>query len=82
MTDVAQPDAPSASDVLYRQRHSAAHLLAEAVLEEFPTARIGIGPPIDTGFYYDFELPRGLTPEDLERLQARVKDLIRAGGTF
>jgi len=82
MTDVAQPNAPSDEDSLYRQRHSAAHLLAEAVLEEFPTARIGIGPPIDDGFYYDFELPRSLGPEDLTRLESRVKELMRAGGTF
>src|SRR5688572_30669116 len=43
---------------LDRMRHSAAHIMAEAVTEMFPDARIGIGPPIDTGFYYDFDLPR------------------------
>lgn len=74
----AQPDAEG----LHRQRHSAAHLLAEAVLEQFPDARIGIGPPIDNGFYYDFELPRSLTPEDLESLEKRVRELVAAGGTF
>jgi threonyl-tRNA synthetase len=69
-------------DALHRQRHSAAHLLAEAVLEEFPDARIGIGPPIANGFYYDFELPRSLTPEDLDKLEGRVKELVAAGGGF
>jgi len=69
-------------DALHRQRHSAAHLLAEAVLEEFPGARIGIGPPIANGFYYDFDLPRSLTPEDLDKLDGRVKELIAAGGGF
>src|SRR5439155_11860989 len=50
---------------LERMRHSAAHIMAEAVCEMFPDASLGIGPPIDTGFYYDFELPRTLTLEDL-----------------
>src|SRR4051794_6612945 len=51
-------------DRLYRMRHSAAHIMAEAVLEMFPEARFAIGPPIDNGFYYDFELSRPLTPDD------------------
>jgi len=67
---------PSAGERLHRLRHSAAHIMAEAVLEMFPEAKIGIGPPIDTGFYYDFTLPRALTPEDLpvieEKMRARV----------
>ena len=50
---------------LARMRHSAAHLMAEAVLEIFPDAKLGIGPAIEHGFYYDFDLPRPLTPEDL-----------------
>ena len=62
---------------LERLRHSAAHIMAEAVVEMFPDAKIGIGPPIDTGFYYDFELPRTLTTEDLpeieEKMVARIK---------
>ena len=58
---------------LFRQRHSAAHVLAEAVLEMFPDAKYAIGPPIDTGFYYDFELPRPLTPDDLPKLEARMR---------
>ncbi|MFQ5473405.1 MAG: threonine--tRNA ligase, partial [Dehalococcoidia bacterium] len=62
---------------LERLRHSAAHIMAEAVVEMFPEAKIGIGPPIDTGFYYDFELPRTLTTEDLptieEKMAARIK---------
>lgn len=80
----ASPDSAvdSADDALFRQRHSAAHLLAEAVLEQFPTARIGIGPPVADGFYYDFELPKSLGPEDLEALEERVKELIKAGGEF
>ena len=74
MTDKLQEITPE--ERLHRLRHSAAHIMAEAVLEMFPDAKIGIGPPIDTGFYYDFTLPRALTPEDLpvieEKMRARV----------
>jgi threonyl-tRNA synthetase len=66
----------SKEERLERMRHSAAHIMAEAVTEIFPTARLGIGPPIDNGFYYDFELPRALTLDDLpdiaERMQKRI----------
>jgi threonyl-tRNA synthetase len=57
---------------LARMRHSAAHLMAEAVLEMFPDAKFGIGPAIADGFYYDFDLPRSLTPEDLEEIERRM----------
>ncbi len=50
---------------LYRIRHSAAHVMAQAVLEMFPEAKYTIGPPVEDGFYYDFELPRSLSPDDL-----------------
>ncbi len=70
-------EAMSRDERLERLRHSAAHIMAEAVLEMFPDAKIGIGPPIDTGFYYDFGLPRALTPDDLpvieEKMRRRVK---------
>jgi threonyl-tRNA synthetase len=63
--------------VLYRIRHSAAHVMAQAVMEMFPgEAKIAIGPPIAEGFYYDFELPRSLTPEDLEVLEKRMREII------
>ncbi|HEV2074530.1 MAG TPA: threonine--tRNA ligase, partial [Thermomicrobiales bacterium] len=58
---------------LARMRHSAAHLMAEAVQEIFPDARFGIGPAIDNGFYYDFDLPRPLTPEDLKEIEKLMK---------
>lgn len=57
---------------LARMRHSAAHLMAEAVQEIFPEAKFGIGPAIDNGFYYDFELPRPLTPDDLKEIEKRM----------
>jgi len=68
---------------LYRIRHSAAHVMAQAVMEMFPgEARIAIGPPIENGFYYDFELPRSLTPEDLEAIENRMREIIKANQPF
>jgi threonyl-tRNA synthetase len=64
------------AEQLRRQRHSAAHVLAEAVLELFPDAKYAIGPPIENGFYYDFDLPRTLTPDDLVTLEARMRETI------
>jgi threonyl-tRNA synthetase len=68
---------------LYRIRHSTAHVMAQAVTEMFPgKAQITIGPPIEDGFYYDFDLPRPLTPEDLEVLEKRMKEIIRGDHPF
>ncbi len=62
---------------LYRIRHSAAHVMAQAVMEMFPgEAKIAIGPPIADGFYYDFDLPRPLTPEDLKGIEKRMRQII------
>jgi len=69
-------------DYLYRLRHSAAHVMAQAVLEKFPEGKIAIGPPIENGFYYDFDLPRPLTPEDLDEIQARMREIIAEGHDF
>ena len=57
---------------LATMRHSAAHVMAEAVMEMFPEAKLAIGPPVEDGFYYDFDLPRALTPEDLEEIENRM----------
>ncbi len=67
---------------LYRIRHSAAHIMAQAVLERFPDAQIAIGPAIEDGFYYDFDLPRPLTPEDLAAIEQRMRAIIREGHPF
>jgi threonyl-tRNA synthetase len=67
---------------LARMRHSAAHVLAEAMVELFPDAELGIGPPIDTGFYYDFRLPRSLTPEDLVWLEDRMRKSVKGKHRF
>jgi threonyl-tRNA synthetase len=63
-------------------RHSAAHVMAEAVTEMFPDAKLGIGPAIADGFYYDFKLPRALTPADLEKIEARMADSVKADHSF
>src|ERR1035438_6068368 len=62
-------------EALVVYRHSTAHLLAAAVLELFPETKLGIGPPIDTGFYYDFQRDAAFTPEDLEKLEARMWEI-------
>src|SRR6266508_5320658 len=67
---------------LERMRHSAAHIMAEAVTEMFPAARLGIGPPIDTGFYYDFDLPRALTTEDLPVIEQKMRERIQSDVPF
>jgi threonyl-tRNA synthetase len=67
---------------LYRIRHSTAHVMAQAVLEKFPEAKIAIGPPIEDGFYYDFDLPRPLTDEDLAEIEARMRQIIGEGHEF
>lgn len=79
------PDRKTKSDVdeaLDMMRHSTAHVMAEAVQSMFPEARFGIGPTIEDGFYYDFDLPRTLTPEDLPVIEARMKDIVAADEVF
>jgi len=67
---------------LERLRHSAAHIMAEAVTEMFPDAKLGIGPPIDTGFYYDFGLPRALSTEDLPVIEETMRNRIQSDVPF
>ncbi len=62
---------------LHNLRHSLAHILASAVLEMFPKAQLGVGPVIENGFYYDFLLPRSLTPQDLSKLEKRMRALVQ-----
>ena len=69
-------------DEIGAMRHSAAHVLAEAVLDLFPGTRLGIGPAIADGFYYDFDLARPLTPDDLESIEARMRESIAADHAF
>ena len=72
----------SGADALYVLRHSSAHVLATAVRQIFPEAGIGFGPPIDDGFYYDFEVPKPFTPEDLERIEQRMHEVVKADYPF
>jgi len=67
---------------LEKLRHSTAHVMAQAVLSMFPEAKLGIGPPIEDGFYYDFDLPRSLTPDDLEQIEARMREIIEGKHSF
>ncbi len=69
-------------DPYYRLRHSAAHVMAQAVLELFPGGKIAIGPPIEDRFYYDFDLPRPLTPADLQEIEDRMRRIIKANHSF
>jgi len=70
------------ADRLYRMRHSAAHVMAEAVLEMMPEAKFAIGPPIENGFYYDFLLPRALTPDDLPEIERRMRERMASDVPF
>ena len=65
-----------------RMRHSAAHVLAEAMVELMPEAELGIGPPIESGFYYDFRLPRALTNDDLKTLEERMRRSVKGRHRF
>src|SRR5512136_2084232 len=69
-------------DILHRIRHSASHVMAQAVLELFPGGKIAIGPAIEDGFYYDFDLPRALLPEDLDTIESRMREIIREDYAF
>ena len=72
----------SEDEKLELMRHSASHVMAEAVQSIFPDAKFGIGPAIKDGFYYDFDLPRSLTPDDLPLIEAKMRDIIAADEPF
>jgi threonyl-tRNA synthetase len=80
--DVVEPVAIDSSDGLVVLRHSAAHVLAQAVQELDPKARLGIGPPIKDGFYYDFDVETPFTPEDLKALEKVMQRIVKEGQTF
>src|SRR5438105_4533765 len=70
---------PKDPESLEIYRHSTAHLLAAAVLELYPETKLGIGPPIENGFYYDFDRPSPFTPEDLEKIEKRMWEIQKRG---
>ena len=80
-TDVT-PVAIDEPDGLNVLRHSTAHVLAQAVQDVFPEARLGIGPPITDGFYYDFDVPKPFQPDDLAKLEKRMQEIVKAGQSF
>jgi threonyl-tRNA synthetase len=77
-----QPEERYENSLLYRIRHSAAHVMAQAVLEFYPEAKYTIGPPVENGFYYDFDLPKPLVLEDLEKIEKRMRQIIAGGHAF
>ena len=73
--EIITEKSPEALDII---RHSTSHLMAQAVKELFPQAKVTIGPAIETGFYYDFDVDKPFTPEDLERIEAKMTELAAA----
>ncbi|SQD96973.1 MULTISPECIES: threonine--tRNA ligase [unclassified Parafrankia] len=80
--DVVEPITVDSPDGRAIVRHSCAHVVAQAVQNLFPKARLGIGPPIQDGFYYDFDVERPFTPEDLKAVEKRAQEIIKAGQRF
>jgi threonyl-tRNA synthetase len=80
--DVVEPVTVGSDEGLAVLRHSCAHVLAQAVQEALPKARLGIGPPVRDGFYYDFDVPTPFTPEDLRRLEKAMAVIVKQGQTF
>jgi len=80
--DVVEPVAIDSKDGRDILRHSAAHVMAQAVQELFPQAKLGIGPPITDGFYYDFDVPEPFVPEDLEKIESRMRKIVKEGQKF
>ena len=80
--DVVEPVAIDSAEGRAVLRHSTAHVLAQAVQELFPQARLGIGPPVKDGFYYDFDVDTPFTPDDLEALSTRMRKIIKEGQRF
>ncbi len=77
-----EPVAMSSPDGRAVLRHSTAHVLAQAVQDLFPGAKLGIGPPIENGFYYDFDVPEPFKPEDIKRIESRMRDIVKARQRF
>jgi threonyl-tRNA synthetase len=73
---------PTRGELLYKLRHSTAHIMAQAVGQMFPEAGFAIGPPIKGGFYYDFDLPRSLTDDDLQEVESRMRKIVKGNHKF
>ncbi|MDG4818620.1 threonine--tRNA ligase [Micromonospora sp. WMMD956] len=79
---VVEPVALDTPDGLNVLRHSTAHVLAQAVQDVFPEAKLGIGPPIENGFYYDFAVGKPFQPDDLAKLEKRMQEIVKSGQRF
>jgi threonyl-tRNA synthetase len=80
--DAVEPVAADSPDGRAVIRHSTAHVMAQAVQQAFPDAKLGIGPPVENGFYYDFQVDRAFTPEDLKSVESRMRDIVKQGQRF
>src|SRR5258706_2835275 len=80
--DAVEPVSIDSPDGLAIMRHSTAHVLAQAVQDLFPQAKLGIGPPIENGFYYDFDVPAAFTPEDLKSIEQKMRQIVKEGQRF
>ncbi|HLL08793.1 MAG TPA: threonine--tRNA ligase, partial [Nocardioidaceae bacterium] len=80
--DQVEPVPIDTADGLAILRHSTAHVLAQAVQELFPQAKLGIGPPVANGFYYDFAVAEPFKPDDLERIETRMRKIVKEGQRF
>jgi threonyl-tRNA synthetase len=80
--DVTEPVEVGSREGLAIVRHSAAHVMAQAVQELFPDARLGIGPPVENGFYYDFDVEHPFQPDDLKRIEKRMREIVKQGQRF
>ena len=72
-------DSPDGRDIL---RHSTAHVMAQAVQQLWPEAKLGIGPPVENGFYYDFDVETPFVPEDLDKIETAMRKIIKEGQRF
>jgi threonyl-tRNA synthetase len=80
--DVVQPIVIDSEPGRAILRHSTAHVLAQAVQDLFPHAKLGIGPPVENGFYYDFDVPQPFTPDDLKKIENRMRQIVKQGQLF
>jgi threonyl-tRNA synthetase len=80
--DAVEPVVISSDEGHAILRHSTAHVMAQAVQDLFPHARLGIGPPVENGFYYDFDVPQPFGPDDLKRIEARMREIVKQGQLF
>jgi threonyl-tRNA synthetase len=80
--DVVEPVEMASDEGRQIMRHSAAHVMAQAVQDLYPEAKLGIGPPVENGFYYDFDVPEPFSPDDLKAIEQRMRQIVKQGQRF